>query len=144
MTASERTSIMIHASLGMGTSCPFGAILPMAEHIFDIQKRKKGDVVLLDVVGNLTLGEGEQRFKDTILDLLNKRQNKILVNLKDLDFMDSSGVGALVKSYTTVTQNGGRLKLLQPGRMVLQTLKITGLLGIFESFDDEGKAIASF
>lgn len=116
----------------------------MIEHSFEIQKRKKGDVVVLDVAGNLTLGEGEQTFKDTILELLDRKHNKILVNLKDLDFMDSSGVGALVKSYTTVTQNGGRLKLLQPGKMVLQTLKITGLLGIFESFDDEAKAISSF
>jgi anti-sigma B factor antagonist len=113
-------------------------------HTFDIQKRKKGDVILLDVSGNLTLGEGEQTFKDTVIDLLNRKQNKILVNLKDLQFMDSSGVGALVKSYTTVTQSGGRLKLLQPAKMVLQTLKITGLLGIFETFDDEAKAIASY
>jgi anti-sigma B factor antagonist len=116
----------------------------MDEHAFDLQKRKKGDVVLLDLAGSLTVGANEQLFKDTVLELLNRKNNKILVNLKELEFMDSSGIGALVKSYTTVTQNGGRLKLLQPSKMVMQTLKITGLLGIFETFDDEAKAISSF
>lgn len=114
------------------------------EQEFSIEKRKKGDVVILDVVGNLTIGIGDQSFKESVSDLVSKKQNKILVNLAGVGFMDSSGVGALVKSYTTITNSGGRFKLLQPGKMIRQTLKSTGLLGIFEVFDDEPTAVASF
>ena len=114
------------------------------DHEFDIQKRKKGDVAVLDLIGNLTVGANEQLFKDTVADLLTHNHNRILVNLQNVDFMDSSGVGAIVKSFTTVTHAGGKLKLLSPGKMVRHTLKITGLLGIFEIFDEEGAAISSF
>jgi anti-anti-sigma factor len=110
----------------------------------EIGKRKKGDVVILDLQGNLTIGVNETSFKETVSDLLSRSYNKIIVNLQNVDIIDSSGVGALVKSYTTITQSGGKLKLLQPNKMVKHTLKITGLLGIFETHDDEGAAIASF
>ena len=114
------------------------------ESEFNIQKRKKGDVIILDLQGNLTVGATEQEFKDTIAELLSKRHNRIIINLEGVEFMDSSGVGALVKSYTTITQSGGRLKLLQPSKMVRHTLKITGLLGIFETYDEEDQAVGSF
>jgi anti-sigma B factor antagonist len=110
----------------------------------EIGKRKKGDVVILDLQGNLTIGVNETSFKEMVSDLLTRNYNKIIVNLQNVDLIDSSGVGALVKSYTTITQSGGRLKLLQPNKMVRHTLKITGLLGIFETYDEEGTAIASF
>ncbi|MCI0413595.1 STAS domain-containing protein [bacterium] len=114
------------------------------DHEFDMQKRKKGDVVVLDLAGSLTVGANEQVFKETITDLVSRKHNRIVVNLDAVEFMDSSGIGALVKSYTTITQNGGKLKLLQPNKMIRHTLKITGLLGIFEIFEDEAAAIASF
>jgi len=114
------------------------------DHEFDIQKRKKGDVVVLDLFGSLTVGANEQAFKDTVSDLTSRKYNRIVVNLGEVEFMDSSGIGALVKSYTTITQSGGKLKLLHPNKMIRHTLKITGLLGIFEIFEDEGAAIASF
>jgi len=114
------------------------------DHEFDIQKRKKGDVIVLDLVGSLTVGANEQTFKDTVSDLISRKYNRIVVNLGAVEFMDSSGIGALVKSYTTITQNGGKLKLLQPNKMIRHTLKITGLLGIFEIFEEEGAAIGSF
>lgn len=110
----------------------------------EIGKRKKGDVVILDLQGNLTIGVNETSFKEMVSDLLSRNYNKVIVNLQNVDLIDSSGVGALVKSYTTITQSGGRLKLLQPNKMVRHTLKITGLLGIFETYDEEGTAIASF
>lgn len=116
----------------------------MEQQEFSIEKRKKGDVVILDVVGHLTIGPNDQAFKESVSELVSKKQNKILVNLASVDFMDSSGVGALVKSYTTVTNAGGKFKLLQAGKMIRQTLKSTGLLGIFEVFDDESTAVASF
>ena len=114
------------------------------DHEFDIQKRKKGDVVVLDLVGSLTVGANEQAFKETVSDLISRKYTRIVVNLVGVEFMDSSGIGAIVKSYTTLTQNGGKLKLLQPNKMIRHTLKITGLLGIFEIFEEEGAAISSF
>jgi anti-sigma B factor antagonist len=110
----------------------------------EIGKRKKGDVVILDLQGNLTIGVNEASFKEMVSDLLSRGYNKIIVNLQNVDIIDSSGVGALVKSYTTITQSGGKLKLLQPNKIVKHTLKITGLLGIFETHEEEGAAISSF
>lgn len=115
----------------------------MADQL-DIQKRKKGDVVILDLSGNLTLGQPEQSFKDTVADLSARKQTNIIVNLQGVEFMDSSGVGALVKSYTTLAKNDGKLKLLQAGKYIQHTLKLTGLLGLFELFDDEAAALSSF
>jgi len=112
--------------------------------VLDIQKRKKGDVVILDLAGNLTLGTPQQSFKDTVADLTARKQTNIIVNLQGVEFMDSSGVGALVKSFTTISKNGGKLKLLQAGKFIQHTLKLTGLLGIFELYDDEAAALSSF
>lgn len=111
---------------------------------FEIQKRKKGDIVILDLFGRLTVGANEQAFKDVVADLVSRDYNRIVVNLTDVEFMDSSGIGALVKSYTTLANSGGKLKLLQPNKMIRHTLKITGLLGIFEIFEEEAAAVASF
>jgi anti-sigma B factor antagonist len=110
----------------------------------DISKRKKGDVVILDLSGNLTLGPPEQSFKDAIADLTARKQTNVLVNLQGVEFMDSSGVGALVKSFTTLSKSGGKLKLLQAGKFIQHTLKLTGLIGIFELYDDEASALSSF
>jgi anti-sigma B factor antagonist len=112
--------------------------------VLDIQRRKKGDVVILDLVGNLTLGVPEQSFKDTVAELVSRKQINIIVNLQGVEFMDSSGVGALVKSFTTMSKSGGKLKLLKAGKFIQHTLKLTGLLGIFELFDDEATALSSF
>ncbi len=116
----------------------------MEQQGLEIERRKKGDVVILDLSGMLTIGAGEQSLRETIQELVEKKQHKILMNLKNIEFMDSSGVGVLVKSLTTLNNKGGRLKLLQPGKLVRHTLGITGLIGVFEVFDDEAAAIASF
>jgi anti-sigma B factor antagonist len=110
----------------------------------EISKRKKGDVVILDLSGNLTLGTPEQSFKDMIADLVARKQTNIIVNLQGVEFMDSSGVGALVKSYTTLSKIDGKLKLLRAGKFIQQTLKLTGLIGLFELYDDEASALSSF
>lgn len=114
------------------------------DHEFEIKKRSSGGVVILDLLGSLTVGINEQAFKENVSELTSGKLNRILVNLGELEFMDSSGIGALVKSYTTITQSGGKLKLLRPNKMIQKTLKITGLLGVFEIFEDEASAIASF
>lgn len=111
---------------------------------FRIERRKKGDVVILDVVGNLIAGPNDQALKELVSDLVSERQNQIVVNLENVEFVDSSGVGSLVKSYTTVMNTGGRLKLMQIGEMTRHTLKMTGLLGVFEVFEDETSALSSF
>ncbi len=110
----------------------------------EIQKRKKGDVTVLDLSGNLTIGAGEQALKDVVQELVDKKSYKVVMNMKAVEFMDSSGVGVLVKSFTTLANKGGRVKLLQPGKLVRHTLNVTGLMGVFEVFDDEAGAIASF
>jgi anti-sigma B factor antagonist len=114
------------------------------DHEFEIQTRKKGEVTILDLTGSLTVGPNEQALKQTVSDLTSQKDNRIVVNLGNVEFMDSSGIGALVKSYTTITQSGGKLKLLHPNKLIRQTLKITGLMGIFEVFEDEAAALASF
>jgi anti-anti-sigma factor len=115
----------------------------MADHL-DIEKRKKGDIIVLELVGRFTLGEPEQYYRDTIADLISRKQTNIVLNMEGLEFMDSSGVGAMVKSYTTLIKIGGKLKLLKAGKFIQHSLKITGLLGIFELYDDEASALNSF
>jgi anti-sigma B factor antagonist len=114
------------------------------DHELDIHHRKTGDVLLLDLAGSLTVGVNEQSFRQALLDLLSGEQNRVLLNLGGVEFIDSSGIGALVKTYTTVTNRGGKLKLLSPNKRIRETLKITGLLGVFEIFEDENSAVASF
>ena len=111
---------------------------------FRILKRKKEGVVILDVMGDLTTGSNDQAFKALISDLVSQHQNDILVNLEGVEFIDSSGVGALVKSYTTTLNRGGHLKLMHAGSRIRHTLKATGLIGVFEVFENEASAISSF
>ena len=113
-------------------------------HPFNIEKRKKGDVIILDVQGDLTLGDPEQMFRDTVAELISKKQTRLIVNLESVEFVDSSGVGAIIRTHTTLTKQGGRLKLLKVNKLIRQTLKITGLLAVLEIKDDELEALSSF
>jgi len=106
--------------------------------------RQVGDVTVVDAAGRITLGEGSSAFRDTIKDLVNKGQKKILVNLGEVTYIDSSGIGELVSGYTTVSNAGGQLKLLNLTKRVHDLLQITKLYTVFEVFDDEAKALASF
>ena len=116
----------------------------LVRYPFEIQKRKKGDVVILDILGDLTLGDPEQTFREVVSELVERKQTFVVVNLEGVEFVDSSGVGALIKSHTTLAKRGGRLKLLKPGKHIRQTLKITGLLGVLEVCDEESEALAAF
>jgi len=109
-----------------------------------IQERSEGQVTVLDLKGALSLGESEDLFREAISDLLAQGRSAILVNLEKVDFIDSSGVGVLIKCLTSVTRAGGKLKGLRPAPAVLKILKVTGVYALFEFFDDEAKAIASF
>ena len=106
--------------------------------------RQVGDVTVMDAVGRITLGEGASTFRDSIRDLAAKGDKKILVNLSEVSYIDSSGIGEMVSSYTTVTNHGGQLKLLGLNKRVKDLLQITKLYTVFEVFDDEATAVRSF
>jgi len=98
----------------------------------------------MDVEGRITLGEGSSALREALRDLVTKNQNKILLNLGDVSYIDSSGIGELVSGYTTVSNSGGSLKLLNLNKRVKDLLQITKLYTVFEVFDDEAAAISSF
>ncbi|MFN3325406.1 MAG: STAS domain-containing protein [Bryobacteraceae bacterium] len=106
--------------------------------------RQVGDVTVIDAAGRITLGEGSSTFRDTIKDLNAKGQKKLLLNLGEVSYIDSSGIGELVSAFTTVTSRGGSLKLLNLSKRVQDLLQITKLYTVFEVHDDEAAAVRSF
>lgn len=106
--------------------------------------RQVGDVTVIDAAGRITLGEGSSAFRDTIRDLAAKGNKRILVNLADVSYIDSSGIGELVSAFTTITNQGGALKLLSLTKRVKDLLQITKLYTVFEVFDDETAAVRSY
>ena len=109
-----------------------------------LSTRQVGDVTVIDAAGRITLGEGASVFRDTVRDLAAKGDKKILLNLSDVTYIDSSGIGELVSGFTTVTNHGGVLKLLGLSKRVKDLLQITKLYTVFEVFDDEATAVRSF
>ena len=109
-----------------------------------METRTIGDVKILDCIGRITLGEGTMVVRHTVRDLLKDNNNKIILNLADVNYIDSSGIGELVSTYTTVASNGGQLKLLGLTSKIQELLAITKLLTVFQVFDDEQAALASF
>ena len=106
--------------------------------------RQVDGVTVLDLSGKITLGEGSVTLRDAVRDVLAKGQNKILLNLADVTYIDSSGIGELVSAFTAVKNSGGELKLLQLTKKVKDLLQITKLYTVFDVKDDEAAAIASF
>ena len=106
--------------------------------------RQVGDVTVIDVAGRITLGEGSSVLRDALRDLVSKNQKKILLNLGDVSYIDSSGIGELVSGFTTVTNGGGALKLLNLNKRVKDLLQITKLYTVFDVHEDEASAIRSF
>jgi anti-sigma B factor antagonist len=109
-----------------------------------IETRIVGDVHILDVSGKITLGEGTMAVRNTVRDILKTGSKKIVLNLGDVNYVDSSGIGELVSTYTTVTNQGGKLKLLNLHKKIHELLQITKLLTVFQVYDDEKAALASF
>ena len=108
-----------------------------------IKPRRLDDVVILDLSGRITMGEGTLILRDQIQKLLTSSDRKLLLNLSDVDYIDSSGLGELVTSFTTVRNQGGLLKLLNLTRRVQDLLQITKLLTVFEVFNSEAEALKS-
>jgi anti-sigma B factor antagonist len=106
--------------------------------------RRAGDVSIVDLAGRITLGEGSGLVRSTIKDLVNSGQKNILVNLKDVSYIDSAGLGELVGSYASVTNAQGNIKLLHPQNKVHDLLQVTKLYTVFPAFDDEQEAVRSF
>ena len=105
--------------------------------------RRLDDVAILDLGGRITIGEGTLILRDHIQKRLNAGDRKFLLNLADVDYIDSSGLGELVTSFTTVRNQSGQLKLLNLTRRVRDLLQITKLLTVFETFDNETEALKS-
>ena len=109
-----------------------------------IENRTVGDVHILDVSGKIMLGEGTMAVRNSVRELLKNGGKKIILNLGDVNYIDSSGIGELVSSFTTVTNQGGQLKLLNLTKKIQELLAITKLLTVFQVYDTEQAAVASF
>lgn len=109
-----------------------------------IEIRTVGDIRILDCSGKITLGEGTMAVRNAVRDILKENGKKIILNLADVNYIDSSGIGELVSTYTTVTNSGGQLKLLSLTKKIQELLAITKLLTVFQVFEEERDAIVSF
>jgi anti-sigma B factor antagonist len=110
----------------------------------NISERQAGDVTVLDLNGKVTIGEGSVALRNAIRRLLGEGKNKILLNLGGVGYIDSSGIGELVSSFTAVNKEGGTLKLLNLTQKIQDLLAITKLLTVFDVFDSEAEALSSF
>jgi anti-sigma B factor antagonist len=109
-----------------------------------IEERVIGGVTILDLKGKMTLGEGDELLKDKINSLIHQGQKKLLLNLEGVPYIDSAGLGEIVRTYTTVSRQGGSLKLVNLTKRITDLLAITKLLTVFETFENEKDAIASY
>jgi anti-sigma B factor antagonist len=110
----------------------------------DIELRSLGQVKLIKLRGRLNLGDAVDRLRQTLDDLLASGDTRIVMDLSEVPWIDSSGIGLLVKILTAAKQQGGSIKLLNPSKFTVQTLKMISLLDLFEVFEDQQLAVASF
>lgn len=109
-----------------------------------IKTRDVGDVVVVEINGKITIGEGDVALRNTIKELLEQGKKKIVIDMKHVSYMDSSGVGELASAYTTTKKEGGELKLANLNTKVHDLLQLTTLISIFEVYDSTAEACASF
>lgn len=114
----------------------------MAE--LEVKERQAGDVTILDLSGAVRIGEGSVALRDAIRSLSDEGKKKLLLNLAGVNYVDSSGIGELIANYTTVSRQGGQLKLLNLTDKIQSLLVITKLLTVFDSYEDESEALKSF
>ena len=110
----------------------------------DIEQREREGIVILDVKGRLVVGEPTSELRETIRRLCSSGTNNIILNLADVDYIDSTGLGGMVISFTTLKKSGGALKLLKLSKRNIELLVLTKLTTVFELFDDEQDAVNSF
>jgi anti-sigma B factor antagonist len=116
----------------------------VVEDVMQIEERAAGDVTILDLKGRMTLGEGDELLKDKINSLALQGRKQLVLNLADVPYIDSAGLGEVVRTYTTVKRQGGSLKLLNLTKRITDLLAITKLLTVFETYDNEADAVRSF
>ena len=109
-----------------------------------IDERAVGEVILLDLKGRITMGEGDELLKDKVNSLILQGRKKIVFNLEGVPYIDSSGLGEIVRTYTTVSRQGGSLKLVNLTKRITDLLAITKLLTVFDTYDSEADAVRSF
>ncbi|MDQ1638188.1 MAG: anti-sigma factor antagonist [Pyrinomonadaceae bacterium] len=114
----------------------------MAE--LEVTERQAGDVTILDMSGSVRMGEGSIELRNAIRGLVEGGKKKILLNLRSVKNIDSSGIGELIANYTTVSRDGGQLKLLNLTEKIQNLLVITKLLTVFDAYDNEAEALNSF
>ena len=117
---------------------------PVGDYSMKIITRMIDGVTIVHINGRIELGEGSAAVRDVIRDLLAKERKKILLNLGDVDYIDSAGLGVLVSSFTSVKNDGGELKLLYLTKKVQDLLQMTKLYTVFEVLDDEAAGIKFF
>jgi anti-sigma B factor antagonist len=111
----------------------------------ELEERMAGDVAIVKVTGDITLSKGgDARLKDKVQSLLQQGRKQLLVDLSGVSYMDSAGLGELVQAYATTKNRGGALKLLNVTKRLRDLLVVTKLLTVFDTFDDEASALASF
>ena len=110
----------------------------------EIEERANGGVMILDLKGKLTIGEGDELLKDKVNSRIQQGHQKLLLNLEGVPYVDSAGLGEIVRTYTTVSRQGGKLKLLNLTKRIEDLLAITKLLTVFETFESEQEAVKSF
>ena len=109
-----------------------------------IEERVVGGVTILDLSGKMTLGEGDELLREKIASLINAGHKNMVLNLDGVPYIDSAGLGEIVRTYTTVSRQGGKLKLLNLTKRIEDLLSITKLLTVFEVYETEAEAIQSF
>ncbi|MEV0975175.1 STAS domain-containing protein [Microtetraspora glauca] len=109
-----------------------------------LTERRNGDVTVIDAAGKIAIGDGSVHLRESVRNLLDNGHNKILLNLGGISYVDSSGIGELISSYTTTNNHGGQLKLVNLTRKIQDLLMITKLLTVFETYDNEEEAVQSF
>jgi anti-sigma B factor antagonist len=109
-----------------------------------IDDRSVGDVRILDLKGKMTLGDGDELLRERVNSLISQGHKKLVINLAEVPYIDSAGLGEIVRTYTTVSRQGGKLKLLNLTKRIQDLLAITKLLTVFECYDSEADAVRSF
>lgn len=133
---------MLHPSVRDQKSHLQRSVLAMAE--LNITERQAGDVTILDMDGRITIGDGSVALRTAIRRLLEEGKKKILLNLAGVGYIDSSGIGELVSSYTAINKEGGQLKLLNLTQKLQDLLAITKLLTVFDVYEQEADGLGSF
>jgi anti-sigma B factor antagonist len=109
-----------------------------------IEERVVNDVTILDLKGKITLGEGDEALREKINQLISQGRKRLLLNLAEVPYIDSAGLGEVVRTYTTVSRQGGQLKLVNLTKRITDLLSITKLLTVFEAFESESEALKSY